>query len=374
MNPLICRLATSPTHYPIEIQPGLLNDTAKLLKLLAPLGSKFAIITDNLVSLLHGQKLYIDLMQAGLNVHLLTFPEGEQYKIRTTKESLENELFREGFGRDSCVIALGGGVVSDLAGYLAATYCRGIPLVIIPTSLMAMVDASIGGKTGVNVPHGKNLLGCIYQPRYVLIDPLALSTLPLEDLKHGLVEMIKYGLIADVHFFEYLEQNTSSILSLDSVVIEKCLYNCCRIKKEIIEEDTLEKGRRRILNFGHTIGHALESLTHYQLPHGQAVAVGLLVESYLCVLIGKISKEVLDRIYSLITQYGIPISVPEYFSPEHLLEAMVLDKKSSKGVPRFVTIEAIGSPSYHDSQFCIEIDKKLIIDALGWMNHDLCGY
>ena len=165
---------------------------------------------------------------------------------------MENQLFEKGLGRDTCVIALGGGVVTDMAGYVAATYCRGIPLVMIPTSLLGMVDASIGGKTGVNVSYGKNMLGCIYQPKKVFIDLFTLKTLPKKELTNGVVEMIKHGLIADDNLFEYLEKHSDQLLALDFSFLEKAIFESCRIKKEIVEQDEKENGKRHLLNFGHT--------------------------------------------------------------------------------------------------------------------------
>ncbi len=293
-------------------------------------------------------------------------------KQERRKDYLENQLFEKGFGRDTCVIALGGGVVTDLAGYLAATYCRGIPLVMMPTTLLGMVDASIGGKTGVNVPYGKNLLGCFYPPKKVLIDPATLHTLPKKELANGFVEIIKYGCIADKPLFEYLEKQTTSLFSLEKSSIKRVIFESCRIKKEIVEQDEKDQGKRHLLNFGHTIGHALEHLTHYTLSHGEAVAIGLLVESYLSLLHGALDQDSFHRLSCLLRQYALPLKLSMQFSVETFLEAMVLDKKSLNRRPRFVMIEAIGSPLSHGSTYCRELDESLVRKALSWMNDALC--
>ena len=237
---LTCKISRFSDQYDIEIGKGLLNFQHKNLNSLA---SRFAIITDDVVAQLYGKPLQQSLSAAGLEVHLLSFPRGEQSKTRATTEDLENQLFEQGLGRDSCVIALGGGVVTDIAGYLAATYCRGIPLVMAPTTLLGMVDASIGGKTGVNVPYGKNLLGCIYQPKKVVIDLSTLNSLSKKELSHGVVEMIKHGLIADYGLFEDLEKHSDQLFALDSLLLERTIFESCRIKKEIVEQDEKENGK-----------------------------------------------------------------------------------------------------------------------------------
>jgi 3-dehydroquinate synthase len=366
---LTCKISNSSDHYEIEIGSGLLNVQTKYLSSLA---SRFAIITDDKVTPLYGEQLQAYLVSSGLEVDLFSFPNGEQYKTRETKELLENQLFEKGFGRDSCVIALGGGVVTDIAGYLAATYCRGIPLVMIPTSLLGMVDASIGGKTGVNAFYGKNMLGCIYQPKKVVIDLSTLKSLPKKEFASGVVEMIKHGLIADFKLFEDLEKHPNELLALDSSFLERVIFESCRIKKEIVEQDEKEKGKRHLLNFGHTVGHALELLTHYSLSHGEAVAIGLLVESYLSLTSGVLDQQSFDRIKKNLIQYDLPLKLPSRFSIPTILEAMALDKKSLRGQPRFVMINAIGSPLIHDSSYCAHVEASLLNKALQWMNDDLC--
>lgn len=366
---LICKIPSSSHHYDIEIGSGLLNFQSQYLQSLA---SRFAIITDDKIAPMYGEHLHQYLSSEGLEVHLFSFSNGEQNKTRATKEVLENQLFEKGLGRDTCVIALGGGVVTDLAGYIAATYCRGVPLVKFPTSLLGMVDACIGGKTGVNATYGKNMLGCIYQPKKVVIDISTLKSLPKKELANGVVEMIKHGLIADFNLFEFLEKYSNQLLTLDSNVVEKAIFESCRIKKEIVEQDERENGKRHLLNFGHTVGHALECLTDYSLSHGEAVAIGLLVESCLSVKLGLLDQKSLERIEKNLRQYGLPLRLPFKFSIQTILDAMAMDKKSLRGQPRFVIIDAIGSSLAYDSNYCTHVDESIIKSALQWMNDDLC--
>lgn len=365
---LICQTSDG-SHYEIDIGCGLLDAQEKYLNSLA---SRFVIITDDIVLALYGEKLKKALASKGLETHLLSFPSGEAYKTRSTKESLEDRMFEKKLGRDTCVIALGGGVVTDLAGYVAATYCRGVALVMMPTSLLSMVDASVGGKTAVNVPYGKNMLGSIFHPKKVVIDLSTLKSLPKRELSNGFVEMIKHALIADEKLFDFLEKKAEALLALKPSVVQKAVFDSCRIKKEIVEQDEREQGKRRLLNFGHTVGHAIEHLTEYKLSHGEAVAIGILVESYLSLKLGLLNQESLDRIKMLLIQYGLSLKLPLALPLEALYDAMILDKKSLRGSPRFVTIDSIGSCRSHDSHYCTVIEDSLIKDALQWMNHDLC--
>jgi 3-dehydroquinate synthase len=367
---LSCQIPSSLVQYEIDIGWGLLSRQTSYLHSLAP---RFAMITDDIIASLYGESLHKTWSSFGLEMELFSFPHGERHKTRATKELLENRLFEKGLGRDTCVIALGGGVVTDLAGYLAATYCRGLPLVMIPTSLLGMVDACIGGKTGVNVPYGKNLLGCIYQPRKVIIDPSTLKSLPKKELANGIVEIIKHGLISDCKLFEYLEVHSNRLLALDSSVVEQAIFESCRIKNEIVQQDEKEKGKRRLLNFGHTIGHALEWLTRYSLSHGEAVAIGLIVESCLSLKLGLLDQNSFDRIKKILVQYGLPLRLSVPIPIQTMLDAMALDKKSLRGQPRFVMMNAIGSPLSYDSHYCTSVNESVIKNTLQWMNDALCG-
>ena len=352
----------------IEIGSGILKDMQKLIQC----GSVFAIITDDIVASLYGNTLQQSLLKKGVLSFLFSFPSGETHKTRQIKEQLENQLFEKGLGKDTCIIALGGGVATDMAGFIAATYCRGVSFLMIPTSLLGMVDACIGGKTGVNVPYGKNLLGCIYQPKKVLIDVSALKTLPQKEWVNGFVEMIKHGLVADRYFFADLEKKSGLLFSSDPLELQGAIFKSCSIKKAIVEEDEKEQGKRRLLNFGHTIGHALETITHYSLAHGEAVAIGILVESYLSMQLGYLKQDSLEKIHRALLAYGASLQIPQEISLEEMLALMKLDKKSLKKTPRFVLLEEIGTPLSFGGEYCDFVSEDLIKNALEWMSYDLC--
>lgn len=327
---------------------------------LEPYGPTFAIITDHHVAELYGYSL----QKALSNSHLFVFPAGESSKTRATKEKIEDQFLDKKLGRDTCVIALGGGVATDLGGFLASTYCRGVPLVMIPTSLLGMVDACIGGKNGVNAGHAKNRIGTVYQPKQVLIDLDTLKTLPLNELKNGVVEMIKHGLILDSAYFEFLEMHLEEIFALNPDYLQHAVRESCRIKLSVVHEDPNEKGKRRILNFGHTIGHALEAASGYDLSHGEAVAAGIIVESRLAMKLGHLEECALQRIERLITRV-----FPSFQLPEDVMDFLILDKKTKSGQPRFVMIDGIGSSMAFDSEYCRPIDQTLVKEAL---HYDLC--
>lgn len=359
----------SPSVCQIDIQDGLLEDRSALRECFGKLGERIAIVTHRGLDPLYGEPLRRLLAASGFEVHVLSFAEGEQYKSRQTKEHLEDQLLERGLGRDTCLVALGGGIVSDMAGYIAATYCRGVPLVIIPTSLLAMVDACMGGKSGVNVPQGKNLVGCIYQPKAILIDPFVLHSLPPCDLRNGAVEMIKHGLVADAAYFNWLERHAAELLSLKASVVHKAIVDSCHIKTSIVARDEREGGIRSYLNYGHTIGHALERLTDYALSHGEAVAIGLVVESRISVDLGLLPQSDYQRILAILRRCGLPLKIPLEISLKACLGAMAMDKKSLKGKPRFTLLSTIGHP--HGNS-CSPIDDGVLARNLKWMIDDLC--
>lgn len=358
----------------IEIEQGLLKKPEKWVAFLKTLSSKYAIVTDEKVGALYGKSLAKRVEEGGMKAHLITFPSGEGSKTRETKQRIEDQMFEAGLGRDGGLIALGGGVVTDLGGFVAATFCRGIPHVLFPTSFLGMVDASIGGKTGVDVPYGKNLIGAIYQPRKIYIDVEVLKSLPVEEVRNGSVEMIKHALIHDEGLFAFFEREREKILGLDLKVLEQAIAKSARIKEKIVEEDEKETGKRRLLNLGHTVAHAIETLSDYRLPHGEAVAIGIVTEAYMGVEMKILNVDTLERIHRLLKSYGLPFKLPSSYKLEEIEAVMFHDKKSLKGRPRFAMIEGIGKPLAYDEQYCTFIDERIIMGALNWMLHDLCRH
>lgn len=355
----------------LEFYKNMLQDFS-ILQSLKIFGSKFVVIADEQVARIYDNYLHACFWGSGLEVILLTFPAGEHSKTREMKSYLEDQMLEKGCGRDTHLIAFGGGVTLDLGGYIASTYCRGIPLVYIPTTLLAMVDACMGGKNGVNTLYGKNMLGSFYQPKKILIDSTFLNTLPVDELRNGFVEMIKHAVIVDRAHFEYLEYHVERLLALDHLYLEKAIFDSCAIKKAIVEEDEKEQGKRRILNFGHTVAHALETLTSYQLPHGEAVAIGMLVESHIAMQLGSLNQNSLERLHTLLVCYGLPLKLPMLIDVQQLIQMMVLDKKSQAKQPRFVILEEIGQVKENEGQYCAAVDITILTKALNWMIHDLC--
>ena len=317
-----------------QIVYGDVNNEKTVLSLF-PEGA-VAVISDETVAGLYAEQVCRSLQKNGRKTSLFTFPSGELSKTRATKERLEDRLLSEGFGSDTCVAAIGGGVVTDLAGFTAATYCRGVPIVMIPTTLLAMVDASLGGKNGVNTPRGKNLIGTIYQPKAVLIDPSVLGTLPPSELKNGIAEMIKHGIIADESYVSFLESHVSQLLALEAQTLAHGIAVSCRIKNQLIEE-----GRRPLLNFGHTVAHALERLSGYTLAHGQAVAIGMVAEGRVAVERSAFPERAYERLGALISAYGFLHHHP--YDASELWKTMVPDKKSQHGIPYIVVPTDVGT-------------------------------
>ena len=350
----------------LNIKTGLLQKEA--LQIVAELNRPIALISDSNVASLHAESFRRSLKQKGVACDLFTFPAGEKSKSQAVATQLQQELIRAGLGRDAAVLGMGGGVVTDLAGFVASTYCRGIPLILIPTTLLASVDAAIGGKTGINLPQSKNFIGTIYQPEAILIDPSVLETLPIEALRDGLVEMIKHGLIWDSKHFEWIEQHVEQLLNKEPSLLEKGIADSCQIKMSVVLRDEHENGIRRLLNFGHTIAHALETVSQYQISHGSAVAIGSLVEGYLSDL-GETDLLRMARMFYLI---GIPIEKSlQTISIEEVERVMSHDKKAVNSRPRFVTLEKMGKASFHQGDYCTFLDQQKIKKALEWMTHDM---
>lgn len=337
---------------------------AEILPLLKAKAHRFALITDSQVEKLIATKLVESWKKEGIDVTLFSFPAGEEYKTRKTKEALEDQLLEHKFGRECCVIALGGGVVGDLAGFLAATYCRGVPLLSIPTTLLGMVDAGLGGKTGVNTPFGKNLIGAFHHPLALLIDPSFLSSLPEREWRNGSAEILKYGLISDRSLWEKMASSFSKWQKRDPEFLQEIILQSCKIKKEMVEKDPHEKGIRRLLNFGHTVGHAIETLEKYQISHGEAIAIGMLLEGRMSVGLGKLKKEELEEMHALFKLYGLPLQLPKGITASHIQEVMSHDKKAKEGVPRLIILNSIGQADVCHGDYCTVIPHTILQEAL----------
>lgn len=334
-----------------------------LTNLLEKTEKRVAIITDH-----HLEKLYRSEIEH-LDLKIFSIEPGETSKSRESKEMLEDHLLSHNFGRDSLLIALGGGVTGDIAGFLASTYCRGIPYFQIPTSLLAMVDSSVGGKTGVNTPYGKNMIGAFNPPEEVWIDVEFLKTLPDRQWAIGIVEMIKAGLIASPSLFNALKTHHEAFKNRDLDFILDRVFESVAIKKEIVEEDPEEeKGIRRMLNLGHTFGHALEVMEHYTLDHGSAVAIGTMGSCYASHQLGFLSTEEFNEIRELFELYQIPLTYHSEHGIDEWMSQLVRDKKALMGTPRIVMIDTIGNVIPFDGEYCDELDFSILDQTLNWMH------
>ena len=343
----ILKVNLGDSSYPIYLGEGLLSRTGELLKK-AGSGKKVGIVSNQTVADLYLDPVQESLTRSGFRVIPIFVPEGEEHKNLKSLSDIFDRLIGERFDRSSSLIALGGGVIGDLAGFAAATFLRGIPYIQIPTTLLAQVDASVGGKTGVNHQEGKNLIGAFYQPRLVLIDLEVLRTLPRTEFVAGLAEVIKYGIIEDPQLFALLEANLEDLLSLNRGLLEKAVAASCTIKARVVEKDEHEEDYRSVLNFGHTIGHALESLTGYdQFLHGEAVAIGMAQAATISRREGLCDDKSLERILHLIKGAGLPTDLPSGIRLEELANKMEVDKKSVGGKIKFVLCAGIGKTRFH---------------------------
>ncbi|RJP58491.1 MAG: 3-dehydroquinate synthase [Deltaproteobacteria bacterium] len=309
---------------------------------------RIGVVTNPEVARLFFNTVERSLRDAGFNVFTIEIPDGEGYKSLEWTSILYDKLVSLKMDRKSALVALGGGVIGDITGFAAATFLRGIPYIQVPTTLLAQVDSSVGGKTGVNHPKGKNLIGAFYQPRLVFIDVDTLKTLPESEFISGLAEVIKYGIIWDSDLFKDLEDNLERIIGLDRKYILRIVKRCCSIKAKIVEEDEKESGVRSVLNFGHTIGHAIEALTDYKsYKHGEAVAIGMVTATQLSVEMGVCNESVFHRVKTLIQRAGLPTDLPEFPKDEYV-SAIELDKKMRSNKVKFVLAEDIGRVKFAD--------------------------
>jgi 3-dehydroquinate synthase len=326
-------------RYPVLISTGLLQGLPKLLT--EHVGAdRFAIISDSNVAPLYGEELLEATRAIGLETLLFTFPAGEAFKTRKTWSILTDDLLEAGFGRDSCVVAVGGGVTTDLAGFVAATFLRGVPVVQVPTSYLAMIDASVGGKTGVDAKAGKNLVGAFHPPALVVADPHSLVTLPKRERAEGLVEAFKHGAILDEAYFEQLNETVGALLDANTKMSEEAVCRSVELKAAVVSEDELESGYRQILNFGHTLGHALEAASNYRLGHGKAVALGMVLEAELGERLGVTDSGTREHLEVSLQRLLGPTS--ETLNPAESIQFLASDKKARAGKPRVVLLKKIG--------------------------------
>jgi 3-dehydroquinate synthase len=335
----------------------------------AALGNYFVIITDKNVANLYALPLAQQLDKLGKDCNVITLAPGEHTKTRATKEKIEDAMLADGCGRDAVIIAVGGGVVTDVAGFVAATYCRGIKAIYVPTTLLAMVDAAVGGKTGVNTEFGKNMIGCFYQPMQVFCDVAVLHTLSHDQLADGLVESIKHALIVDPNLFSDIDNILDLFVThqrIDDVTLEDLVWRSIKIKSDIVMQDEREHGGvRQLLNFGHTIAHAIELELQYEVSHGQAVLAGLWIASQMSQLLGHLSDRDLNRIHAVLEKIKYdnkmfldPVQVANL--PQH----MVLDKKSIGKEARFILLNEIGSTLVQKNNHAFPVAADVLLDAL----------
>ena len=337
------KVSLGTRSYDIKIASGLLAGLGAECAALR-LGQKCAVITDSNVAARYAKPALASLKRAGFAPVLITVPAGETAKRLKQVESCFNQLAAHRLERKSFIVALGGGVVGDLAGFVASSYLRGIPFVQVPTTLLAQVDSSVGGKTGVNLAAGKNLVGAFYQPRLVLCDLATFRTLPEREFRAGLAEVIKYGIIYDAELFARLERDMAKILRRDAASLAHIVARSCEIKAEVVSHDETEGGRRAILNFGHTLGHAIEAITAYgRYRHGEAISIGQVAAAHLSAELLGLPATDAARIRALFVAAGLPVTI-KLTSPQRtkLLAAMTLDKKVSAGEIKFVLAERIG--------------------------------
>jgi len=318
-------------------------------------------VSDTRVARLYGRGFLRLLAARGVEAALLTFPAGERFKTRETKALLEDRLLKRGAGRDTVVVALGGGVTGDLAGFLAATWHRGVPLVAIPTSLLAMVDAALGGKTAVDLPGGKNLVGAFHQPVSLWADVGALRTLPARTFRAGLAEAVKTATVLDAALFRRLEADVSLLVLRDERSMARIVARCLVLKGRVVVSDEHEAGRRAVLNFGHTVAHAIEVATDYRVSHGEAVSIGVVAEARLAERGTGLPRAHVHRIEALLVAVGLPVRLPAGIDPKRLVQAMGRDKKTRAGVVRCALPERIGRmPAGDDPTVPVDPTRDLL--------------
>lgn len=348
--------ATPQTSYPIYIGNGLLNDVAKQVETNFPDKAKFIIIDSKLVEASH-------LKTLDPNGEIPFFeidPPGESSKNIEMVIQMVEQMERSFLGRDTVIIALGGGTVGDMAGFAAAIFKRGIPIVQVPTTTVSQADSAVGGKTGVDSSVSKNAFGAFHFPSAVYIDVATLDTLDDREFKSGLVESIKHALICDETYFDIFESHIDEIIARDKKMLELIAERNCKIKAAVVEEDPRELNKRRILNYGHTVGHAIESASGFELLHGESVGIGILAAGLIELEIGLANLTQLQRIKTLFEKLSLPIKIPSEITEDMIIELLRRDKKSLSGWPKFVLLDGIGKVKTENSQYAVDVDEKII--------------
>lgn len=352
--------------YDIEIGHNLYDTLiSDLINGLCGKVKKFAVVTDSVVSELYGRKIYDMIKNAGFNVDMFVIPAGETSKTRQMKEFVEDSMLEKGYRRDCAVIAVGGGVVTDLAGFVAGTFGRGVPFVNYATTLLSAADASVGGKTAVDTPLATNLIGMFNQPKKVYVDIDTWKTLPRRQLSSGLSETIKHACLGDSELFEYLERNIEKILECDRTACEYISEHNCAVKYKVVMQDERESGLREILNLGHTVGRAIETVSDYKLLHGEALAIGMTAQVKLGEKLGFITNTNVQRVMDLYKRAILPVEIPEYIDKKALVDKLYTDKKVRDGKLRFVFQKEIGSVmQFGDNNFAKEISENEIAEII----------
>jgi len=350
--------------YRVLIARGALAEIGRIAAASAR-AHRYAVISDDTVAPLYAGRVRSALGEG--RTKLYTVPAGEEQKTRAMWSTLTDAMLADSFGRDTAVVALGGGVIGDLAGFVAATYMRGLPFIQVPTTLLAMIDASIGGKTGVDTPTGKNLVGAFHQPSAVIADLDVLRTLPPEHLRAGLAEAIKHGVIADAAYFDDVAEAAPSIVSgtrQAAAALERVVVRSIAIKADVVRRDEREGGVRKTLNFGHTIGHAIELRSDYRMLHGEAVAVGMVLESRVAERLGVAEAGTSDRVLQAIERSGLPASRPANQTPDEILSATRGDKKARGGVVEYALPVRIGAMAGADQGWSVSVADDIVLEVL----------
>lgn len=344
-------------RYPILIGNGLLQDERSYP---VKRGERVMIVTNPTVAQFYLDTVTFALKKRGCEVDHVLLPDGEKYKTLESLNLIFTALLQGNHGRDTTIIALGGGVIGDVAGFAAASYQRGVRLIQIPTTLLSQVDSSVGGKTAVNHELGKNMIGAFYQPSMVIIDTHTLGTLPKREVNAGLAEVIKYGAILDYEFFEWLEAHIDELVALNNESLQHCIARCCQIKADVVARDETEKGDRALLNLGHTFGHAIETHLGYgKWLHGEAVSTGMMMAAALSEQLGDISVADVSRLEKLLARANLPTLSPDSMQPEDYLPHMMRDKKVLAGKLRLVLLKSLGQ-----AYIATDTDKDLVLNAI----------